>query len=355
MPVNPFLMTTSGVARKSISASLKPMPRRGLSGSSRLVTRFLLLVPNCLGFLSRQLPTCRYSLALSATTRKLGFLSFDLDDTLFPTSTVVNEANHRMIDMLAQLGFATDLPSVLSTTREIRSSLTSPMTYTGLRKRAIETEMKRTQPDRYSADLVQEVYQAWEMERHAAAERHLFRDALDMLESMRTVHPDVCIAAITNGKGNPLHMPSTLAPYFAFCVSGEDDEVFPHRKPHAGIYNVSSDRYRQLYPHHGEDHVWCHVGDCLANDVGASAACGALAVWLAPDESSVESAAARLGPTMRQPSWSTASEDDLSRRAELANQAKERVATRISRLSELSAAVAQLVAGTGVGATAERN
>jgi phosphoglycolate phosphatase-like HAD superfamily hydrolase len=52
-------------------------------------------------------------------------------------------------------------------------------------------------------------------------------------------------------------MKNTVAKYFDFCVSGEDADIFPNRKPHAGIYQVALERYRQLYAHHrlmvGED------------------------------------------------------------------------------------------------------
>lgn len=33
--------------------------------------------------------------------------------------------------------------------------------------------------------------------------------------------------------------------FFDFCVSGEDDGVLPHRKPHAGIYRETLPRYQE--------------------------------------------------------------------------------------------------------------
>jgi putative hydrolase of the HAD superfamily len=298
-------------------------------------------------------------LALTPTTvtgrRTLGFLSFDLDDTLFPTSQVVNDANHRMIEHMREYGFAdASIPAFLDATRSIRQSLDRPIKYTDLRKRAIEMELKRLTGSDLEApaglpELVETCYQVWETERHAAAERYLFIDAISTLESIRHQYPGTCIAAITNGKGNPLLMPNTVATYFDFCVSGEDDNVFPNRKPHAGIYHVALEKYRTLYPHHDENsHVWCHVGDCLANDVGASAECGAYAVWLCPEEQGPEFAASRLGLSnqQNQPSWSTASQTDSQERSMRAEIAKEKIAKRITRLSELSDAVNELVSAS---------
>ena len=40
----------------------------------------------------------------------------------------------------------------------------------------------------------------------------------------------VFIGAVTNGCGDPLKTPG-LAPLFDFCVSAEDEDVFPQRKP----------------------------------------------------------------------------------------------------------------------------
>ena len=141
-------------------------------------------------------------------------------------------------------------------------------------------------------------------------------------------------------------MPDTLEPYFDFCVSGEDDNVFPNRKPRAGIYHESLRRYNELFPHHNKHggetkRIWCHVGDCLANDVGASAAVGAHAVWL--DADNVASSVA--SPNNENcPKWSTASRADRQERSQLASQAREKVAVRISTLSELPDAIVDLLA-----------
>ena len=86
----------------------------------------------------------------------------------------------------------------------------------------------------------------WEAERHSSAERNLYPDAVPMLQKLQSDHPDVIIGAITNGKGNPFYMEDSLAEWFDFCVSGEDDGVFPYRKPHGGIYEVALGRWRDI-------------------------------------------------------------------------------------------------------------
>ena len=132
-----------------------------------------------------------------------------------------------------------------------------------------------------------------------------------------------------------------------FCISGEEDSIFPLSKPHAAIYEASLGQYRALFPHHEQQsHFWCHIGDCLGNDVGASAAVGASAIWYSPDDEDEASAASQLSSisngNKKQPSWSTATQSDLKRRTELANAAKDKVAVKISCLSQLPRAIADL-------------
>lgn len=79
-----------------------------------------------------------------------------------------------------------------------------------------------------------------------------------------------------------------------------------------------------------------HVGDCLANDVGASAGLGAYAVWYAPYHVEPEPSVAvqQISPA-KQPFYSTASLEDLQERARLAEAAQNNVAARIQSLEEL--------------------
>jgi FMN phosphatase YigB (HAD superfamily) len=298
--------------------------------------------------------------ALSARAT-LGFLSFDLDDTLFSTTATVNDANRKQIsymnDLCADAGLDKEaiftIESFQECTRSIRRELTEPVSYTTLRKLAIRRAIDQHAQVEGTCDLetmVNDIFNVWLQERHMAAERYLFNDTISTLDSIRVHYPDLCNVAITNGRGNPLHMPNTLAPYFDFCVSGEDANVFPHRKPSPVIYETARQRYQEHCPHHDTDRVWCHVGDCLANDVGASAACGALAVWYNSDATAYKYTESTLDVlTKSEPSWSTATATEVEQRQRLFRDAKSRIATRISKLSELEDALDELLLGAGRG------
>jgi len=281
----------------------------------------------------------------------LGLLSFDLDDTLFPTGQVVESANQVMIERMHEIGCKdATIPLFLDNTRSIRKGLTEPITYRDLRKKTIRMTLLEStafQNDEIGKELdllVEDCYAAWVNERHAAAERFVFDDAVETLQSLRVKYPDACIAAITNGAGNPLVMSKTLAPFFDLRVSGEDDGVFPHRKPHPYIYEYTLKQYASKS---GDDagSVWCHVGDCLANDVGASASCGAQAIWMCTEKEE-DSTASRLVDTRRVPVWSTASTHELERRAQQAAKGKESVAAKIERLAELPDAIEKILSST---------
>eukprot|EP00521_Asterionellopsis_glacialis_P006391 CAMPEP_0195285338 /NCGR_PEP_ID=MMETSP0707-20130614/3208_1 /TAXON_ID=33640 /ORGANISM="Asterionellopsis glacialis, Strain CCMP134" /LENGTH=319 /DNA_ID=CAMNT_0040344815 /DNA_START=601 /DNA_END=1557 /DNA_ORIENTATION=+ len=275
-------------------------------------------------------------LSSSSTPNNVGdvkplLLTFDLDDTLFPIGPVVQEANDKMYATMIELGvLGVTENDYMSATKAIRQEITSPITYSDLRKRAIATFADASLENH--EDIVQQIFDAWLNERHSAAERYLFDGVQESLQELRTMYESssICIAAITNGRGNPLCMPNTLSSHFDFCVSGEDDGVFPERKPNEGIYQAALARY------HGSDkckdidnYVWIHVGDCLGNDVGASADLGARAVWVSADDVGSSS-----GDDGKQ-KWSTATPSEVEARAKLAEAAKKKASATISSVTEL--------------------
>lgn len=281
------------------------------------------------------LVSCNTSEAFSArpTAPLVGLVSFDLDDTLFPIQQVVDEANCVQMEYMNELlslpkDGAITLEDFLQTTRTIRSKLETKVTYTTLRKAAIRQQLEQATSKRVANSMVDQVFDVWLRQRQQSAQDHLFDETLSTLASIRKRHSQACVCAITNGRGNPLEM-ELLQDFFDFCVSGEDANVFPNAKPHPHIYEIALQKYRTIKPHHSHDtHIWYHVGDCLANDVGASADCGAFAVWYKKQQSQHDK-------DDKQPSWSTASQQEVNDRQKLATQAQAKVSATISRLSEL--------------------
>lgn len=330
----------------------KRMPKRKVgapSGRRTTSTATIRMMLSTFGLLSLTIQTT-FGMVMVKTPPPqptLALLTFDLDDTLFPVAQVVQDANAAQMQALWDAGY-TDATndSILHHTKSIRRKKKKQMTYTTLRKKAIQMEMEALSPPGKAVDydLVMQIYNAWLTARHASAEEHLFDGCLDMFDTIAKQYPDVCIAAITNGRGNPLDMRDTLAPYFSFCVSGEDATVFPERKPHRGIYKESLQQYHDQTTEKkisDTEHIWCHVGDCLANDVGGSSKMGAYTIWTELDDLerlNGATAASQLngGP---QPSWSTAPAKLTNSRKKLANAARKSVSERITTLSDLPAAI----------------
>jgi FMN phosphatase YigB (HAD superfamily) len=320
------------------------MPTRvgGKSRPGAWIFAICLLIPRSRGFVTDRSPVSPVLTKLAARAGdQLGLLSFDLDDTLFHTGKVVRAANDVMIEAMQERGCEElALPEYLDTTRSVRKALSAPITYRGLRELAIRTSFEQSnvfqRTGRNLDAFVQDCYEAWEKERHQAAERFIFEDAVRTLEQLRSLYPDACFAAITNGAGNPLMMPNTLAPFFDFRVSGEDSDIFPNRKPHAYIYEYSLEKYQQLSGSNSKG-TWCHVGDCLANDVGASADCGAKAVWMCLDDD-----AERL------PEWSTAPKEEIEKRAKEVEAGMTKVTATIGTLSELPDTLADILKDAAV-------
>lgn len=281
------------------------------------------------------------------TALNANLITFDLDDTIFPVGPVVADANKALFEHMKALGCETTQEEYLKTTKEIRNELAKEnkaITYTELRKRAIRTELKKQlREDDVSDSIVFRSYDIWEEHRHMAAETHLYPDTISMLKQLKENHPDAVIGAITNGKGNPLMMNSTRD-FFDFCVSGEDDDVFPLRKPSEGIYNVALKRFQQLSEKKiggsidMSEQCWIHVGDDLANDVGASAKCGAKAIWVDLEDEYNQSASKR-DPSKPQPAWSTATKEELEKRRIMNEKAQKYVSERATTLDMVPVAV----------------
>ena len=275
----------------------------------------------------------------SEDVKDLHLLTFDLDDTVFPITPVVQDANSMMIRALNSFGYEANNDEIIAASKRIRRELRErgeEITYTTLRKKSIRCEMERVCSTRNVDNaIVDMVFDSWLEERHASANRNIFPYASSALQRIRELYPSAVIGAITNGRGNPFKMP-TIAQYFDFCVSGEDDNVFPLRKPDKGIYEAALRRYGELMNTSNKVKNWIHVGDDLANDVGASAACGAKTVWITTDKMN-------LGCETGGASWSTATSEEMQKRKEMDKVAKRFVDAKIYGLNDLEIAIEDIL------------
>lgn len=215
-----------------------------------------------------------------------------------------------------------------------------------------------------SPSVVESIYSAWERERHHSAERHLYPEVVTALQKIKEEHPNVIIGAVTDGKANPMLMVFSLAPYFDFCMSWEDDaagrmEFFKELgnvDGNAGlqwIYKAAFDKYKELADTNQEmmnfvneevgEPVWIHIGDDLAYDVGGSASCGAKTILLDLDEEYGQTAKLRFGENAFIPSWSTASAEELANRKAMNEAAEDEVDMRVTRLSMLPDAIDEIL------------
>jgi len=211
-----------------------------------------------------------------------------------------------------------------------------------------------------SDSQVQAVYNAWEMERHHAAERLLYPEVIEVLETIKKEHPGVVIGAVTDGRANPLLMPFTLAPYFDFCVSWEDDQGGRQKyfqelseatdeEQLMWIYEAALDKYREIENLRtglkkrdavcevGEDdckRIWVHVGDDLAYDVGGSAACGAKTILMELADKYEQTERVDKRKKTR-PVWDLMSKAELEQRERMNEEAEDQVTARVAFISRL--------------------
>jgi len=280
------------------------------------------------------------SLNAADKEQQLHLLTFDLDDTIFPITPVVNDANIAQLNTLqSKFGYTNACnQEIIAASKQIRTELretNTSITYTDLRKLSIKREIERVsgiQSSIIDTSIIDYTFNAWLTERHASADRNIYPHTISALQNIKEQYPNCIVGAITNGRGNPLDMPS-IATFFDFCVSGEDDGVFPQRKPEKGIYEAALRTYNDLQQVQEDSTFnWIHVGDDLANDVGASAACGAKAVWFKMEDEDDDEI----------PLWSTATKEEREKREALDQMAKKHVSASICSLKELPDAIVQV-------------
>jgi FMN phosphatase YigB (HAD superfamily) len=205
---------------------------------------------------------------------------------------------------------------------------------------------------------VQAVLNAWEMERHHAAERHVYPGLIDVLKQIKAEHPGVIFGAVTDGRANPLFMTFTLAPFFDFCMSWEDDQggrskFFKELNSVEGsaelkwIYNAAMEKYQELAAvqaalgktSEDPNKVWIHIGDDLAYDVGGAAQCGAKTILVELADKYGQTARHRFDDSKNQPSWSTTSRVELEKRKLLNEAAKDKVDRKVAFLTRIPEAI----------------
>jgi len=341
--------------------------------------------------------------------------TFDLDDTLYPISQCAGAANDAFVTTMEKYGFpGLSAFDIVETGKVVREEIAADdpekaasLTHTEIRELAIRREMEKIILERklestaedwatqvsslspivrkhaenwaksaISESVVQSVLTSWEMERHHAAERYIFPHVIESLKKIKEEHPNVIIGAVTDGRANPLLMTFTLAPFFDFCISWEDDQggrqqFFTELDSVDGrgelrwIYDAARHKYAILkqsqdainaaqqeqeiqpleWPATYDNLAWIHVGDDLAFDVGGSAACGAKTVLVELPKSAGQTAPFRFDTSVEQPKWSTTSRKELEARIRMNEMARSKVNVEINTMERLPIAINEILRG----------
>uniref|UniRef100_A0A7S0Q8U7 Uncharacterized protein n=1 Tax=Coccolithus braarudii TaxID=221442 RepID=A0A7S0Q8U7_9EUKA len=290
-------------------------------------------------------------LYVAALVDGLQLLTFDLDDTLFPCGVVVERANAALVASMRSQGVhVSSADDITERIRGVRSQSPIKLTYSEMRRRAIASMLSGEDVSARATVL----FDTWLEERHRAANELLCKGAVEAIRESVCAHPHAVVGAVTNGRGDPLCMPD-LCSMFDFTVSGEDEDVFPDRKPSPAIYEHTLQRAaaaREARGLEASDAIliaasWVHVGDCLVNDVDAAKTVGAHTVWLDLNADPGTKTAwldKSADGSKSAPDFSTASEDEVTLRRKRANEVLRggRVDVRIEHICELPVALRTL-------------
>ena len=273
-----------------------------------------------------RLLVCLLVAPASGSLSSLRLISFDLDDTLWPTGPVVQAANGALASAVG-----TTPEELQSRLKMARTGANPPPSYSEARTIAIECWLiERDGPSPSRRAEAEHFFQSWLAARHTAAEDLLFDGAAEAVAAVRAQHPEAIIAAITNGRGDPLAMPA-LRKHFDFTVSAEDVGIYPARKPAAAPF-LAALRKAGV---EAKPALWAHVGDDLLNDVQAAKRLGAWSIWLDPSGGGEDGA-----PAASPDFWfSTMSESERAERTKRAEAARGTADVIIRNIGELPTAL----------------
>jgi len=223
-----------------------------------------------------------------APEKTLEVITFDLDDTLWPTTPVVNAANEALIEWCAsRLGARFPrTPTVHATMKRIREQreceavargvTAEPMSYAAIRiagatRAAIEAGIPESDA---VATVARGYHLAWIPMRNAMARELVFPGVREALREIRERHPGAVVGSITNGFGSAEG--AGLGEFFDFEISAEAliDEHMVHgemaRKPHPYPFQLAMGIAIADYGFSGDSDAWVHVGDDVLNDCYAA-------------------------------------------------------------------------------------
>ena len=260
------------------------------------------------GGVSRASPASR-STARASTSARAGsgrpieIITFDLDDTLWPTTPVVMAANEAFVEFCqARIPGFPDCAGVNEYMKAVRLERIEaaeranerhfPLSFASLRiaggfRAAVDAGF----PEADAVGVVARGYHiAWIPTRGSAAQKHLFPGVVEALTRIRQNHPDALVGSITNGLGSAAG--AGLGAFFDFEISADaalDEEVGLHgddaRKPGTFPYEMAckkiaqirgSEKFQVAHPS-----AWVHVGDDVVNDCAFAKTFGARTVRVA--------------------------------------------------------------------------
>ena len=264
----------SALSRSALAASPPPAPAR--SRSRRLVAH-----PRA----SPRDASARASPPSSSSFRP-ELVTFDLDDTLWPTASVVRAANEAFVAHCASRipGFpdAAGVNDLMRLIRAERIELAEranvphvPLSFAALRIAAAHRAATALgHPDADAVGVVARGYHvAWIPARGDAARELTFPGVVECLTAIREEHPGCVIGAITNGLGSAEG--AGLGRFFDFEICAEalmDEEGILEsdaRKPAPLPFERAAAEARKL-GFSGDASRWVHVGDDPRNDCFAA-------------------------------------------------------------------------------------
>jgi len=229
-------------------------------------------------------------------------VSFDLDNTLWKTSEVINFANDALFDYLSTSGISQSKRVEVVMGKLFKENKhrycpedvsESPVLLTQLRTDAITDICIRENGynDTYASTFAKSAFEVWSKARHEAIPNNFAEHVIPCIHRIREIRTSsgdpVIIGAITDGNSNPFQV-EVLSELFDFCINAENVGI---AKPGKEVYleavkKVSLNPYlKNLYlskQKYLEDAIgpwWIHIGDNFMKDIVPAKQLNMRTVW----------------------------------------------------------------------------
>ncbi|MGB5326234.1 MAG: HAD family hydrolase [Pseudomonadales bacterium] len=208
-------------------------------------------------------------------TQHFQLLLFDLDDTLWPSRPVLENAEHKTYAWLEQHAPRLTDKYSLQEMFKRRIELVRQQNIAAHRVSEIRQNTYRLLAESAGYSTTEAIAIAQSAFDYFFELRQQVACYDDVEKNLQALHGKVILGALSNGNADLARIP--IGKYFSFAIATEE---LSHGKPHPVAFNAALEQAGGIAGNNIEADRVVHIGDDLAHDVAGARAAGLRAIWL---------------------------------------------------------------------------